>query len=128
MGTAMRIELARPSSQSRLITIEAADWRSAAVTSPALAPRTTVIDCPATKATLEIARCSTGAPGLPAIFPHWCFSDLLSLRGDRDPKIVIRRNIDRVVRVPMANAAINLDTPEDLLELGASNPLPSPER
>jgi molybdenum cofactor cytidylyltransferase len=69
-----------------------------------------------------------GAPGLPAIFPHWCFSDLLSLRGDRDPKIVIRRNIDRVVRVPMANAAINLDTPEDLLELGASNPLPSPER
>jgi hypothetical protein len=30
---------------------------------------------------------------------------------------VIRRSIDRVVRVPMANASVDLDTPEDLLEL-----------
>ena len=56
-----------------------------------------------------------GAPGLPAIFPRWAFTDLLSLRGERDPRIVLRRNIDRVVRVPMSNAGIDLDTPDDLL-------------
>ncbi len=58
-----------------------------------------------------------GAPGLPAIFPNWCFSDLLELRGDRDPRMVIRRNVDRVVRIPMPNAAVDLDTPEDLLAI-----------
>jgi len=58
-----------------------------------------------------------GAPGLPAIFPRWAFTDLLTLRGDRDPRSVLRRNIDRVVRVPMSNAGIDLDTPEDLLRL-----------
>jgi molybdenum cofactor cytidylyltransferase len=60
-----------------------------------------------------------GAPGLPAIFPRWTFPDLLELRGDRDPRLVIRRNVDQVVRVPMQNAAIDLDTPEDLLEIEA---------
>jgi len=59
----------------------------------------------------------SGAPGLPAIFPRWAFTDLSDLRGDRDPRLVIRRSIDRVVRVPMANAAVDLNTPEDLLEL-----------
>lgn len=58
-----------------------------------------------------------GAPGLPAIFPNWCFSDLLGLRGDRDPRLVIRRNVDRVVRIPMPNASVDLDTPEDLLAI-----------
>jgi molybdenum cofactor cytidylyltransferase len=63
-----------------------------------------------------------GAPGLPAIFPRWTFPDLLELRGDRDPRLVIRRNVDQVVRVPMQNAAIDLDTPEDLLEIEAKTP------
>ena len=61
-----------------------------------------------------------GAPGLPAIFPRWTFGDLMDLRGDVDPRLVLRRNIDRLVRVPMQNAAIDLDTPEDLLELEAA--------
>jgi molybdenum cofactor cytidylyltransferase len=61
-----------------------------------------------------------GAPGLPAIFPRWAFSDLLQVRGDRDPRLVIRRNVDRVVRVPMHNAGIDLDTPEDLLSVEAT--------
>jgi molybdenum cofactor cytidylyltransferase len=56
-----------------------------------------------------------GAPGLPAIFPRWAYTDLLDLRGDRDPRLVLRGNVDRVVRIPMQNAAIDLDTPEDLL-------------
>ncbi len=61
-----------------------------------------------------------GTPGLPAIFPRWAFTDLLELRGDRDAGQVLRRNVDRVVRVPMPNAGLALDTPEDLLALGAS--------
>ena len=54
-----------------------------------------------------------GAPGLPAVFPRWAFSDLLSLRGDRDARSVLRRNIDRVVRVPMSTAGTDLDTAGD---------------
>jgi molybdenum cofactor cytidylyltransferase len=68
-----------------------------------------------------------GAPGLPAIFPRWAFSDLLALRGERDPRTVLRRNIDRVVRVPMSNAGIDLDTPQDLLRLESAQTGSGPE-
>jgi molybdenum cofactor cytidylyltransferase len=61
-----------------------------------------------------------GAPGLPAIFPRWTFPNLLELRGDRDPRLVIRRNVDQVVRIPMPNASIDLNTPEDLLSIEQS--------
>jgi molybdenum cofactor cytidylyltransferase len=61
-----------------------------------------------------------GAPGLPAIFPQWAFGDLLELRGDRGPHRVLRRNVDRVVRLPMPNAGFDLDTPEDLLQFEAA--------
>jgi hypothetical protein len=37
----------------------------------------------------------------------------MELRGDRDAGPVLRRNADRIVRVPMAGAAIPLDTPQD---------------
>lgn len=61
-----------------------------------------------------------GAPGLPAIFPRWAYTDLLALRGERDPRLVLRKNADRLVRVPMSNAGIDLDTPEDLLRVEAA--------
>ena len=67
---------------------------------------------------LIAAALHSGAPGMPAIFPRWAFTDLLELRGDRDAGQVLRRNVDRVVRVPMPNAGLALDTPEDLLALG----------
>jgi CTP:molybdopterin cytidylyltransferase MocA len=44
----------------------------------------------------------------------------MELRGDRDPRTLIRRNIDQVVRIPMPNADVNLDTPEDLLSIEQS--------
>jgi molybdenum cofactor cytidylyltransferase len=69
-----------------------------------------------------------GAPGLPAIFPRWAFTDLLALRGDRDPRAVLRRSIDRVVRVPMPNAGIDLDTPEDFLQLDPALAAGAPDR
>jgi len=55
--------------------------------------------------------------GVPAIFPRVCFSELAELRGDNGARLVLERNNYRLVRVPMPNAAIDLDTPEDLAAL-----------
>lgn len=55
--------------------------------------------------------------GVPAIFPRLCFSELSELRGDQGARKVLERNNYRLVRVPMSNAAIDLDTPEDLAAL-----------
>ena len=69
---------------------------------------------PGTPGVLYVVGTTTGAP---AIFPRWTFGDLLELRGDRGAQMLLRRYSDRVVRVPMPRAAIDIDTPEDLLEL-----------
>ena len=55
--------------------------------------------------------------GAPAVFPASCFRDLAELRGDRGAQVLFKRNPDRVVRVPMDSASIDIDTPEDLLQL-----------
>ncbi len=55
--------------------------------------------------------------GVPAIFPRTSFAQLLELRGDRGAQQLIRRDPDRVVRVPMPSAALDIDTPEDLLSV-----------
>lgn len=52
--------------------------------------------------------------GVPAIFPHTFFHELAELRGDEGARKILERNRYRVSRVPMPNAAIDLDTPEDL--------------
>lgn len=62
----------------------------------------------------------SGTIGVPAIFPRWSFSDLMGVRGDHGAKAVLQRHPDRMVRVPMSNAAIDLDTPEQLAELRRS--------
>ncbi|MGH8309476.1 MAG: nucleotidyltransferase family protein, partial [Steroidobacteraceae bacterium] len=58
-----------------------------------------------------------GITGVPAIFPRTSFADLGALRGDRGAQLLLHRNPDRVVRVPMPSAALDVDTPEDLLAL-----------
>jgi molybdenum cofactor cytidylyltransferase len=60
-----------------------------------------------------------GACGAPAIFPRSSFRALSELRGDAGARLLLRRNPDRIVRVPMPSAAIDVDTPEDLLALEA---------
>lgn len=55
--------------------------------------------------------------GVPAIFPRVFFSELAEVRGDLGARHIIERNSYRVVRVPMSNAAVDLDTPEDLRAL-----------
>lgn len=58
-----------------------------------------------------------GTLGVPAIFPRWCFRELNELRGDRGAQALVQRHIDRVVRLPMPSAALDIDRPEDLLAL-----------
>jgi molybdenum cofactor cytidylyltransferase len=59
----------------------------------------------------------SGATGVPAIFPRSRFRELAELRGDIGARMLLHRNPDRVVRVPMDSAALDIDTPEDLLAI-----------
>ena len=59
----------------------------------------------------------SGATGVPAIFPRSRFRELAELRGDVGARMLLHRNPDRVVRVPMDSAALDIDTPEDLLAI-----------
>jgi molybdenum cofactor cytidylyltransferase len=58
-----------------------------------------------------------GHVGVPAIFPRLCFAELSELKGDRGARAILERHNFRLVRVPMPNAAVDLDTPEDLATL-----------
>lgn len=68
---------------------------------------------PAAIATAQYA----GAIGVPAIFPRWCFRELNELRGDRGAQVLLHRHVDRLVRLPMPSAELDIDRPEDLLAL-----------
>ncbi len=63
-----------------------------------------------------------GAVGAPAIFPRHLFSELSDLRGDSGARLLLKRHADSLVKVRMTSAAFDLDTPDDLLELGRSQP------
>lgn len=58
-----------------------------------------------------------GGVGVPAIFPRWCFRELHELRGDRGAQLLLQRHLDRLVRLPMPSAELDIDRPEDLLSL-----------
>ena len=64
-----------------------------------------------------------GTIGVPAIFPRWCFRELTELRGDRGAQRLIQRHVDRLVRLPMPSAELDIDRPEDLLALEANTPI-----
>jgi molybdenum cofactor cytidylyltransferase len=59
--------------------------------------------------------------GVPAIFPRWCFADLAALRGDQGARVLISRYADHVIRMPHPEAAVDIDYPEDLLELSQAD-------
>jgi molybdenum cofactor cytidylyltransferase len=58
-----------------------------------------------------------GITGVPAIFPREDFRALAALRGDAGARALLKRGGERLVRVPLPAAAIDIDTPEDLLNL-----------
>jgi CTP:molybdopterin cytidylyltransferase MocA len=64
-----------------------------------------------------IAASYDGHVGVPAIFPAHAFGLLQELRGDVGARAVLSHLADRVLRVPMPNASIDIDVPEDLLKL-----------
>lgn len=64
----------------------------------------------------------SGIAGVPAIFPRWAFRDLAGLRGDRGAQALLKRHVDRVARLPMPSAAVDIDRPEDLLAIEPRNP------
>ncbi len=63
----------------------------------------------------------SGDVGAPAIFPRWCFRELAELRGDHGARVLMNRHADRLVRVAMPSAALDIDAPEDLLALEAAS-------
>jgi molybdenum cofactor cytidylyltransferase len=66
-----------------------------------------------------VAAAYAGITGVPAVFPRWCFPALAGLRGDEGARLLLRRYADRVVRLPLPNAEIDIDLPEDLLAVEA---------
>jgi molybdenum cofactor cytidylyltransferase len=64
-----------------------------------------------------------GGVGVPAVFPRWCFRELNELRGDRGAQLLLQRHTDRLVRLPMPAAELDIDRPEDLLALEAATPV-----
>jgi molybdenum cofactor cytidylyltransferase len=58
-----------------------------------------------------------GTAGVPAIFPREDFAALSALRGDAGARALLKRGGERIVRVALQSAAIDIDTPEDLLKL-----------
>ncbi len=58
-----------------------------------------------------------GGVGVPAVFPRWSYRELAELRGDRGAQLLLQRHVDRLVRLPMPGAELDIDRPEDLLAL-----------
>jgi molybdenum cofactor cytidylyltransferase len=58
-----------------------------------------------------------GTAGVPAIFPREDFTALAGLRGDTGARALLKRGGERLIRVPLQSAEIDIDTPEDLLKL-----------
>ena len=63
-----------------------------------------------------------GGWGVPAIFPRQAFPALLALRGDQGARALLQRPVGRRVGVPLPNAAIDVDTVQDLAALESAVP------
>ncbi len=68
----------------------------------------------------RVAAQYAGTAGVPAIFPREDFAALGRLRGDAGARALLKSALERLVRVPMPTAALDIDTPEDLLGLQKS--------
>ncbi len=55
--------------------------------------------------------------GVPAIFSHHFFDDLMKLDGDQGAKKIIMRNMDFVSMVPFVGGEIDVDTEEEYQKL-----------
>ena len=53
--------------------------------------------------------------GIPAIFPKEYYKTLLNIKGDQGAKGVLNDNRQNVIEVPISEAGVDIDTPDDLL-------------
>jgi molybdenum cofactor cytidylyltransferase len=61
-----------------------------------------------------------GTAGVPALFGYEMFGELLALEGDRGAKSLIERYRETLVTVvPVPEAAMDIDTPEDVEKIAA---------
>ncbi|WP_346837097.1 nucleotidyltransferase family protein [Microbulbifer sp. SAOS-129_SWC] len=60
----------------------------------------------------------TGRRGVPAIFPRHTFAQLQQLHGDSGARALLRSREAEVIEVPLANGAIDIDTPQDWKNFG----------
>jgi len=60
-----------------------------------------------------------GILGVPALFAPNLWPELLALTGESGARSVIRRHVREVCPVPFPEGACDLDTPEDILSIGA---------
>lgn len=70
---------------------------------------------------LAIRPAYRGQPGNPVLWTPPAFPDLLALQGDQGARAFLHRHADRVhvVDVACAGVLLDVDTPQDLRELGA---------
>ena len=66
-----------------------------------------------------IASQYAGILGVPTLFASTIWPDLLALRGESGARHVIRQHIRDVYPIPFPEGACDLDTPEDILAIGA---------
>jgi molybdenum cofactor cytidylyltransferase len=60
--------------------------------------------------------------GVPALFGHTVFRELLSLSGENGAKKIILENCNRVTEVPFPQGNLDIDTPADYRHLKTSEP------
>jgi molybdenum cofactor cytidylyltransferase len=58
-----------------------------------------------------------GTVGVPALFDRSLFAELMQLEGDQGAKRVLERHLPNVTPVSFEDAALDIDTPEDLSRL-----------
>jgi len=58
-----------------------------------------------------------GGRGVPAIFPRRYFEHLTGLSGDTGAKALLQLEDIKIIAVPMPNAAIDVDYPDDLVNI-----------
>ena len=55
-----------------------------------------------------------GALGIPAVFPHAAFPQLLALQGDKGARALLLNPPCPLVSIPFAGGEIDIDEPADL--------------
>ena len=66
-----------------------------------------------------VATSYAGTIGVPAVFDARFAEDLMALAGDRGARSILEAHRTEVVAVPFENAAIDIDTPDDLKRAGS---------